>query len=533
MKFPMSVWGLIAFGFCLVGGLHAQDQETELARGVVFEDSNHNGVWDDQEKTLAGVKVSNGRDIVQTDANGKYEVAVSEDGIIFVIKPKGWATPLSDNNLPQFYYIHKPNGSPASFRFKGVEPTGPLPDSIDFALHRQEEPEQFRAIMFGDPQPRNDKEVDYIAHDVIEELIGTDASFGVTLGDIAFDDLSTFDSLNEAIALIGVPWYNVIGNHDLNYDAKDDRTSDETFERVYGPTYYSFDYGQVHFVVVDNIEWIVETETGRSKYQGGIGKRQIEFIRNDLAQIPADQMVVLMMHIPVVGVHDRAGLYRLIEDRPFCISISGHTHHHEHRFLKQEDGWNGAKPHHHIVNVTVSGSWWSGALDERGLPHSQMADGAPNGYSILTFDGNRYRLDYKAAGREASYQMQIFAPASVSAEKTSETEIRANIFNGSENTSVEMRIGDGEWMPMKRVLRIDPGYKIIYEAEMALADKTWQELPKPKLCTHIWVARLPENVKSGTHVIEIRGVEQESAERLEQSFSGKRVIRVSGAKEAP
>lgn len=532
MIFPKSFLGLFVLGLCLVSSLHAQVQNTEVARGIVFDDTNRNGVHDEQEPTLAGIKVSNGKDIVKTDASGKYEVEVSDDGIIFVIKPQGWATPLNKNNLPQFYYIHKPNGSPASFRFKGVEPTGPLPESIDFALHRQEEPDEFRAIMFGDPQPRNAKEVDYIAHDVVEELIGTDASFGVTLGDIAFDDLSTFDSLNEAIALIGIPWYNVIGNHDLNYDAKDDVTSDETFERVYGPAYYSFDYGQVHFIVVDNIEWIVETETGRSKYQGGIGKRQIEFIRNDLAEIPEDQMVVLMMHVPVFGVKDRAGLYRLIEDRPFCISISGHTHHHEHRFLKKEDGWNGAKPHHHIVNVTVSGSWWSGALDERGLPHTQMADGGPNGYSMLTFDGKRYRLDYKAAGRDADYQMQVYAPASVPVGKTAETEIRTNIFNGSEQTTVEMKIGDGDWVEMKRVLRIDPSFKVIYETELTLSDKTWQDLPRPKPCTHLWVGKLPANVEPGTHVIEIRGVEEESAERLGQSFSGKRIIRVIGANEA-
>ena len=36
---------------------------------------------------------------------------------------------------------------------------------------------KFRALLFGDPQPRDQKEIDYISHDVIEELIGFDASF--------------------------------------------------------------------------------------------------------------------------------------------------------------------------------------------------------------------------------------------------------------------------------------------------------------------------------------------------------------------
>ena len=143
-------------------------------------------------------------------------------------------TPLNDHLLPRFHYVHKPNGSPPS-RYAGTKPTGPLPKSIDFPLHKQEEPGKFRAIFFGDPQPRNQKEIDYIANDVVAELAGTDAKFGVTLGDIMFDNLDLFGSLNGSIALIGIPWFNVIGNHDLNFEAKVDHLSDETFERVYGP----------------------------------------------------------------------------------------------------------------------------------------------------------------------------------------------------------------------------------------------------------------------------------------------------------
>ena len=79
------------------------------------------------------------------------------------------------------------------------------------------------AILFADTQPRNQWEIDYIAHDVVEELIGTDAAFGVTLGDIMFDDLSLYPSLNRTIGLIGIPWYNVVGNHDINQDTTDRR----------------------------------------------------------------------------------------------------------------------------------------------------------------------------------------------------------------------------------------------------------------------------------------------------------------------
>lgn len=505
------------------------EKQKQVATGYVFHDLNGNRKRDAGERGLACVRVSNGRDIVCTDANGQYQLPVSDDTILFVIKPQGWRTPLSKNLTPEFYYIHKPKGSPKS-KYPGVKPTGPLPASVDFPLYPQKEPAQFRAIFFGDPQPRDQKEIDYIAHDVLEELVGTDASFGVTLGDILFDDLSLFESQARGIALLGIPWYNVIGNHDINYDAPNDKLSDETFERAFGPAYYSFDYGTVHFMVLDDIEWIVSEEAKKSgkkgKYQGGLGKEQMEFIKNDLKQIPEDQLVVLMMHIPLIDVKDRQELYRLIEKRPFCMSISGHTHHHEHRFITKADGWRGPKPHHHVINVTVSGSWWSGAPDERGIPHTMMSDGAPNGYSIISFDGKEYNVDFRAAGRPDQYQMNILAPEEVSADQLAKTDVYVNIFNGSERSKVEMSIGDkANWTPMKRTVEIDPSFKKLSESENSIKGKKWRDLPKPKKSTHLWQAKLPGGLKPGTYLLRVRTVEMDG----DKHQSG-RVIRVVSAK---
>lgn len=501
------------------------------ATGIVFHDIDGNGVRNDADPPLADVRVSNGREIVRTDADGRYRLPVDDDTILFVIKPRGWRTPLSDNMLPRFYYIHKPAGSPQQ-QYSGVPPTGPLPASIDFPLYRQEEPSQFKAILFGDPQPRNQKEVDYIAHDVVEELVGTDASFGVTLGDIVFDNLDVFDAQARAIAVLGIPWYNVIGNHDINYDARRDRHSDETFERNFGPAYYSFDYGPVHFLVLDDVEWLIN-EVGEGQYQGGLGKQQLQFIRRDLALLPDDQLVVLMMHIPLVQVRDRQDLYRLIEKRPFCLSISAHRHFHQHRFITREDGWRGPEPHHHVINVTVSGSWWSGMPDDRGIPHTLMADGAPNGYSIVTFDGNTYSFRFKAAGRPADYQMKIYAPEVVRSEETEETEVLANVFNGSDRSTVEMKVGDqGSWMPMRRVDVEDPLFRRIRETELAIRqglaargtdpDTVLRELTEPKISSHIWRGTLPRDLAAGSHLIRVRTRDMDG-----QRYAGRRIVRVA------
>jgi hypothetical protein len=250
MKNTSGMLRLIIFLTTLYGIAFAGE-----ATGFVFHDKNENGIHDEGEPGIPKVAVSNQREVVVTDAEGKWKLPHGDDTIFFVIKPSGWKTPVNEFQLPQFYYIHKPNGSPKNFRYAGVEPTGPLPESINFPLTPAEEPDTFKAVFFGDPQPRSIQQIDYMAHDVIAELIGTDAKFGVTLGDILFDDLDLFEASNANVAMIGIPWYNVVGNHDINFDSPNDRDSDETFHKHFGPNYYSFDYGAVHFLVLDDVEW--------------------------------------------------------------------------------------------------------------------------------------------------------------------------------------------------------------------------------------------------------------------------------------
>ncbi len=511
-------------GFALcVTPLLAQEETIETATGVVYLDRDANQSRDEGEPGLAGIKISNGRDIVVTDGEGRYEIDVDQDDIIFVIKPRGFRTPLTELNLPRFFYIHKPNGSPES-EFGGVAPTGELPESIDFPLTPQVEPEVFRALMFGDTQPSDIKDVEYIAHDVVEQIIaeGTDASLGVTLGDIVNNDLSLFGPMNQTIGLIGIPWYNVIGNHDMNFDATNDVHSDETFERVYGPSYYSFDYGPVHFMVLDDVTWYIPEGSDRGRYKGGLGEEQMTFIRNDLAMIPKDQLVVLMMHIPLVGVEDQEELYNLIEDRPFSLSFSAHTHFQQHVFIGEDSGFDGEEPHHHVINVTVCGSWWRGAPDENGIPNTTMRDGAPNGYSVVTFDGHEYSIEFRAARRPASHQMNIYAPEAVASADAGETEVIVNVFGGSEKSVVEMSIGQtDEWVKLEQAEIEDPYYVAMKKLEESETPPPGRPLPDTRKSGHIWKGALPANLQPGTHLIRVRTVDM-----FGQKYQDARTIRV-------
>lgn len=495
----------------IFNAINASEQVSQIAKGVVFDDLNGNQKRDANEPGIQGIKISNGTEIVLTDGDGRYQIPVSDDCIIFVIKPRGWMTPLNGNKLPQFFYIHKPAGSPPAFKYPGVSPTGPLSSSIDFPLVKQAEPDQFRVLLFGDTQPRNVQEVEYMTHDIIEQVIAEKnhgASIGVTLGDVVFDDLNVFDPHNQAIAMLGLPWYNIIGNHDMNLDAVNDKLSDETFEKHFGPSYYSFDYGPVHFLALDDVMWHGSTATERGRYTGGFGPEQMQFIRNDLSLIPKDQMVVLLMHIPLTGVDDRQDLYRLIEDRPFALSISAHTHFLKHHYIDKQDGFQGAQPHHHFVNVTVCGSWWRGATDELGIPHATMSDGGPNGYSVISFDGSKYDIAFRAARRPSDYQMNIHLPEEITWADAISTVILVNVFNGSKNSSARYRVlPDGPWHSMEQVDGVDPYFLDMKRLEAGPNPPNGMSLPAPSITDHLWRALLPATLPIGTHLIEVEATD--------------------------
>lgn len=490
--------GWITVALCLLLTLSAHAQK--VATGIVFHDMNRNGIRDAGEPGIANVLVSNQREVVRTDRQGRYSLPVDDDTILFVIKPRGWQVPLNENNLPQHYYIHKPNGSP-KLRYPGVPPTGDLPASVHFALVPSSEPERFHALILGDTQVRDMQDLGYFAYDIVRELVGTaKAAFATILGDIVFDGLQMFEPLNRVMARVGIPWYPVMGNHDMNHDTPEDRYADETFERVYGTPYYAFEYGKVSFIVLD----IVDMQSG--KYKAGLGERQLAFIRNYLRHVPRSNLVVLLMHIPLAELPEaeRRELFDNLAPFPHTLSFSAHTHIQFHQFFTSEQGWNGSRPHHHVNTVTACGSWWTGVPDPEGIPHTTMRDGAPNGYLIAEFNGNRYTLRYKASRRPDNYQMNIYVPDSVPASETGNTRVLVNVFFGSERSRVEMRVGeDGDWIALRPVQEPDPAYAAMKKMEEQYT-LPGRKLPGLMSSPHLWTANLPPNLPHGAHVLHVR-----------------------------
>ncbi len=412
--------------------------------GTVFDDRNANGVRDAGEPGLAGIAVSDGSAVVQTDAEGRYELAAADGATIFVIKPRGWRPPVDAQNLPQFYRRPVPGTT-----------------TVDFPLITNEERDQFRALIFTDPQPVSEKEVGYLDHSIVDRLAGTkDYDFGVTLGDVVYDRHDLYAPLNAAMSRIGVPWYSLNGNHDLDLGAHDDRGASASFEAVYGPSTYAFHYGRVLFIALNDVRYL-----GGPRYIGGLREDQFTFLENLLRLTPRNEPVVLLMHIPwfypnpsnaeTFRLADRARLFALLQDRPHNFWLSGHTHYQRHVFYGAADGWQGALPLHEYNVAAACGGFWGGPPDASGIPLSTMWDGTPHGYAILTVDGVKVRADYRAARESADRQIGLHAPEVVKA-RLGYVSYFANVFNGHDGWTVESRLDGRTFNAMRRVLEWDP-----------------------------------------------------------------------------
>lgn len=481
--------------------------------GYVYEDTNRNGKKERKEKGLANVAITNGSDVVLTDKEGKYELPVGSEAIIAVIKPSGYAVPLNSDNLPQFFYNHKPSGSPKS-EFPGVAPTGKLPKSVDFGLYASNEGDNFTALVFGDPQAYNLDEIDYFYRGVVAEVEGIkNVPFGLSLGDLVGNDLSLFNPYIQAVKKVGIPWYNLLGNHDLNFDAATDDRADETYEAHFGPANYAFNYGKVHFIVLDDV--IYPDPRDSKGYWGGFREDQLQFIANDLKYVPKDHLIVLAFHIPLSEPdddafrdEDRNRLFSLLKDYPHTLSLSAHTHIQRQDFFDKKDGWLQEKPHHHYNVGTTSGDWYSGKLDEKGIPISVMRDGTQKGYAFINFNGNQYTVDYKVAGKPKEHQMQVFAPKVVAKGKRTKAGVFANFFMGRKGDKVQYRVDGGEWKEMEHIEAQDPSYvELVYEWDLTDKLMPGRRSSDPILSTHVWRGSLPANLEIGTHTIEIEATD--------------------------
>ena len=499
LLFPM----LLLLAGPLPGHAAGCQEGTVLARGE-----------DDRARPLEDVAVSDGSQVARTDALGRWKLAAPPGGPVFVVKPAGYAVPSRVDGLPDFWLDGEANGCGFElFARRGQGASGGR---------------TLEVLVFSDPQTGDVREVGYYRDAIVAPLAGGHgADLGVTLGDVTNDDPSLYPALNRATAGLGVPWLHVPGNHDLDFDAVHDRDSLRSFRAAYGPDTFAWEERQATFVGLDNV---VHRPDGAGGYVGGFRGEQFDFLEAWLPTVPADRLLVVMVHIPLFNTSpdretfraaDRERLFRLLQPFPKVLVLSGHRHRLQHVFHGADSGWRGETPLHEFNVGAASGAFWSGVAGAGGIPDSTMADGTPSGHARLAIDADGdYRLSWHRAGHHGDGDpgftdaMALHAPRTLRRGAYPAWGVYANVYMGLEDTRVEFRVGEGEWRPMRRVDAPDP--RLVVENvrdDLATELRGLDRSPEAVPSTHLWRGALPTDLAAGEHRIEVRAFDRWQGEQ--------------------
>lgn len=387
---------------------------------------------------LPRVAVTDGFQVTDTGLDGSFElISSSEREFLSISLPAGHGIPTNPSGTALFYQRIRPDANGET--------------TAEFDLERLDRSDENHSLfLLADIQTEDADEMSWFHQQtvpdiqaVVSALDGTPA-VGVSCGDIMFNNLEFYPEYERAVSKMGIPFFQVVGNHDMDFSAQTDEGSTATFSRHFGPRYYSFNRGSVHYVILDDVFWY------GAGYLGYIDADQFEWLAADLRRIEPGSTVIAAAHIPVLGsrhirsgesepdvgiaVTNRQELYRLLE--PFEAHVlTGHTHESEHVF---EHGV------HEHVNGAVCGAWWSGPI---------CGDGTPMGYSVYDIRESEVTWRYKSTGHDFGHQMRVYPRGS---DPTAPDEIVANVWDWDPAWEVVWYEDGDRRGPMARRVGHDP-----------------------------------------------------------------------------
>jgi len=477
--------------------------------GQVFEDRNGNGVRDNGEPGLPGIKVSNGIDVATSNAQGEYTLDYADGRTVFVIKPPGYDLAVRRDGLPARWRNLQYHTAPA-LKYGGIPQR--QPDCTHFALRPKPAVQGgLDVLLFADSQTSSVKDVDYYWRDIVQPLVGKHgAALGLTLGDVTNDDLSLYPEILRTTMSLQVPWLFIPGNHDLDFDATSDEESLRTFRHHLGPDTFAWEEEAATFIGLDDVIY----QPGKSPaYFGGLREDQFAFLQAYLPTVRKDRLLVIGVHIPFYEpgargfrAADRERLFAMLKDFPHVLLLSGHTHTQRHWYHDASTGWQGLQPLHEYNVGAACGAYWSGVKDAEGIPDTTMADGTPNGYARLRVRaGGDYALSWHSARSENDSGIGLHAPRVLRKGAYPAWGVFANVYMGDAGTHVEYRVDEGAWKPMKRVEQPDP--RLLAENmrdDAAGALRGYDRSPEAEASQHLWRGALPTDLDVGEHAVEVR-----------------------------
>jgi 3',5'-cyclic AMP phosphodiesterase CpdA len=317
-----------------------------------------------------------------------------------------------------------------------------------------------------------------------------------------------YPSLLKTLGKLETSIYYTAGNHDITSIVDGPELQYLTYNKYIGPTYFSFNYGNVHFVILESVKW------DGYRYYGEFGEKQLHWLKNDLKYVKKDKLVFFIMHIPIIKwngldqftdlVNDKNKFLSIVKDFKNSLIIAGHTHTIEKIYSKDYLKYSDKSLEIPIILAgAVSGDRWRGEVDEYGIPYSRMKDGSPKGYYLLAINNNKFKETYKMPGRTNSDQMDVYFVDNntkmnnsfVLYNENSNLNLVINVFNGDIYSKVLYSLNDKNYMPMTRKILADP---LFYN--QSGYTKTYK-------CFHIWSTIL-SGLEKGVNKITIKCIDK-------------------------
>lgn len=414
-------------------------------------------------KPLEGILVTDGVQYVKTGKDGGFKMKsdLSSAKFIYVSLPADMSAPLRDG-VPQIAR-RIPRYANAIEANLVLEPS---PASADFTIMWIADPQ---VKPFGFP---NDNSMD-----VWHNSVATDAEafragctgpvYCINLGDLVYNEMWAWDDYLAGAAKIKCPTFNVIGNHD--YDQQnlfETGFGNVFFETYVGPEHYSFDLGDIHFIILNTI--LYDRMTPDDKYHYGLDDTTLRWLEADLENVPKDKVIMTCSHhnmfkTPATSPHGSHGVYNLNYDKYLELF----------RDYKAVYSWNG----HQHVNFYYNYANHYGKDTKHGLPNIQCiavtratgalrynapigSSGEPRGYMVMNVHGEKVDWYYKGVGTGQETQMRAYVPS-----VTGDGSVKATIWNWSEGWSTPgwyengVKVADMEFTP-----GVDYSYKELYDA---------------------------------------------------------------------
>lgn len=362
---------------------------------------------------VENVVVSDGAEVTVTNEKGIYQLKSAKKwGYVFISVPSGYEVP-SVGVLPQFH--------------RALKNSADVVERADFKLEKVDGQDSYKIFMLGDMHLANrtgdlgqfaqftSDLTDYMTRHKGEKM------YALTLGDMTWDLYwysnsyyfpQYLNTVNSQIKNLQI--FHTMGNHDNDFQTRSDYDAAVKYVDQICPTYYSFNIGKVHYVVMDDIDCSSYDGSTSRKYVASLSAEQLDWLAKDLSHVDKTTPVVVAMHAQVFYPttsgfkidHDQVNTLRLFDilDGYTVRFVTGHTH---KLFNVTPDApiVDGHNFREYNSGSVCASWWWSGNL----TPGIHIGtDGTPGGYGIWDVTGTDFQCLYKSTGWPEEYQFRSY-----------------------------------------------------------------------------------------------------------------------------